>query len=238
MAIMMTSSVDTSIQLTSPLLGTGPARPQRRAMRLRRRRCGRGRGQRPAACRLGRAEPLRPAPSRVLRQARAREAQGRRPRARIMISFFMVVVLLGVGRQRASLPVSPVRMRTTCSSVADEDLAVADLAGAGRAFDGLDHTVDDGVVDRRFDLHLGQEVDDVLGAAVQLGVALLAPEALHLGHRDALHADAAECFTHFVELERLDDGSHHLHGHVSSSEVVLDAKNQPALPRFLPFGPT
>jgi hypothetical protein len=81
-----------------------------------------------------------------------------------------------------------------------------------RGLDGLDDAVDDRVVDGRFDLHLGQEVDDVLRAAVQLGVALLAAEALDLGHRDALHADGAQGFTNFVKLERLDDGSHHLHG--------------------------
>ena len=68
------------------------------------------------------------------------------------------------------------------------------------------------VGDGRLDLHLGQEVDDVLGAAVQLGVALLAAEALDLGHRDALHADGRERLAHFVELERFDDGCDQLHG--------------------------
>ena len=66
------------------------------------------------------------------------------------------------------------------------------------------------------DLHLGQEVDDVLRTAIQLGVALLAAEALHFGHRDALHADGAEGFADFVKLERLDDGGHHLHGRFSN----------------------
>src|SRR6185436_16241833 len=68
----------------------------------------------------------------------------------------------------------------------DEDLAVADLAGAGRCLDGFDHALDDRVVDRRLDLHLGQKVHHVLGAPVQLRVALLPTEALDLGHRDAL----------------------------------------------------
>src|SRR5688572_1891808 len=94
----------------------------------------------------------------------------------------------------------------------DEDLAVTDLPGARRAFDGLDHALDDGVVDRRLDLDLRQEVDDVFGAPVELGVALLSAEALDFGHGDALHADGAEGFAYLVELEGLDDGSHHLHG--------------------------
>ena len=55
------------------------------------------------------------------------------------------------------------------------------------------------------ELHLGKEIDDVLRATVQLGVASLSAETLHLGHGDALDADAAQRFLHFVELERLDD---------------------------------
>ena len=55
------------------------------------------------------------------------------------------------------------------------------------------------------DLHLGQEVDDVFGAAIELGVALLAAEALGLGDGDALQADLLQRLLHFVELERLDD---------------------------------
>ena len=41
------------------------------------------------------------------------------------------------------------------------------------------------VLDHHLDLHLGQEVDHVFGAAVELGVALLAAEALDLGHGQA-----------------------------------------------------
>ena len=68
----------------------------------------------------------------------------------------------------------------------DEDLAVADAAGARRLLDGLDGPLDQAVLDHQLDLHLGQEVDDVLGAAVELGVALLPAEALGLEHGDAL----------------------------------------------------
>ena len=69
--------------------------------------------------------------------------------------------------------------------VGDEDLAVADLAGARGLDDRLDRALDQRVADDHLDLHLGQEVDDVLGAAIELGVALLAPEALDLGHGEA-----------------------------------------------------
>src|SRR5437016_435691 len=70
-----------------------------------------------------------------------------------------------------------------------EDLAVADLAGVRRFLDRLDRLLEHFRLDRRLDLHLGQEVDDVLRAAVELGMPFLPTEALHLRHGDALHAD-------------------------------------------------
>ncbi len=54
--------------------------------------------------------------------------------------------------------------------VENEDLAVTDLAGTGGLLDGFDHLVEDAVLDRGLDLHLGQEIDNILGAPVQLGV--------------------------------------------------------------------
>ena len=62
----------------------------------------------------------------------------------------------------------------------DEDLAVSDLAGLGGTDDGLDHLVDLIVGHDDLDLHLGQEIDDVFGAALEFGVALLATETLGL----------------------------------------------------------
>jgi hypothetical protein len=38
-------------------------------------------------------------------------------------------------------------------------------------------------------------------------VAFLTTETLDLGDGDALHADGGQRLTHFVKLERLDDGS-------------------------------
>src|SRR5688572_32539788 len=88
----------------------------------------------------------------------------------------------------------------------DEDLAVADLAGARRLDDGVDGALDLGIGHHHLDLHLGQEIDHVLGAAVQLGMALLAAEALDLGDGQAGDADLGKRLAHFVELERLHDG--------------------------------
>ena len=87
--------------------------------------------------------------------------------------------------QTASSLTSPVRMRTTLLDRGDEDLAVADLAGLGGLDDRVDAALGVAVLDDDLDLHLGQEVDDVLGAAVELGVALLPAEALDLGDGQA-----------------------------------------------------
>src|ERR1043165_86399 len=93
----------------------------------------------------------------------------------------------------------------------DEDLAVADLAGIGRFLDRLDHLLEHLVLDRGLDLHFRQEIDHVLRAAVELRVALLPAEALHLRHGDSLHADRRERLAHLVELERLDDCGNEFH---------------------------
>lgn len=55
----------------------------------------------------------------------------------------------------------------------DEDLAVADLAGVGGLANGLDGLLENVVGDDGLDLELGQEVHDVFGTAVELGVTLL-----------------------------------------------------------------
>src|SRR5580704_16789757 len=60
--------------------------------------------------------------------------------------------------------------------VGDKDLAVADLAGLGGLDDGLDHLIDEIAAHRDLDAGLGHEVDHVFRAAVELGVAALAPK--------------------------------------------------------------
>src|SRR6266702_7306288 len=92
-----------------------------------------------------------------------------------------------------------------------EDLAVADLARARGLHDRLDRALDQAVGDDHFDLHLGQKIDDVLGSAIKLGVALLPTEALDLGHGQAGHADFGQRLAYFVELEWLDDRFDLLH---------------------------
>src|SRR6266702_2071455 len=95
--------------------------------------------------------------------------------------------------------------------VGHEDLAITDAPGLGRAADGVDGPLDEVVADHDLDFDLGQEVDDVLGAAIKLGMTLLTSEALGLRDRDALKSYFLERLFHLVELERLDDGFDLLH---------------------------
>src|SRR6185503_2698393 len=62
--------------------------------------------------------------------------------------------------------------------VEHEDLSVTDLAGVRGLLDRFDRAVDEVVIHRRLDLHLRQEIDDVFGAAIELGVTLLTTESL------------------------------------------------------------
>ena len=108
----------------------------------------------------------------------------------------------------------------------DEDLAVADPAGMRGGRDRLDHPIGKAILDDHFEPHLGQEIDDIFGAAIKLGMALLAAEPLGFGDGDAGHADLVKRFLHLVELERLDDGLDLLH-------VILRSAaphNNPRLP--------
>src|SRR5262249_14427666 len=73
-----------------------------------------------------------------------------------------------------------------------EDLAVAHLAGVRGLRDHLEALIELAVVDRDFHLHFRQEVDDVLGASIELCVPFLAAEALDLGNGHAVHAHLRE----------------------------------------------
>src|SRR5882757_1545382 len=94
----------------------------------------------------------------------------------------------------------------------DEDLSIADLAGLGGRHDRFDDFVDLIGRDCRLDLDLGQEAHGVFGAAIDFGVALLAPVSLDLGDGHPEHPDRGQGVAHLVKLERLDDSHDDLHG--------------------------
>ena len=74
-----------------------------------------------------------------------------------------------------------------------------------RLLDRLDRALDQRLFHHDLDLHLRQEIDNVLGPAIELRVAFLAAEALGLGHSDPLDADLVKRLLHLVKLEGFDD---------------------------------
>src|SRR5450432_4333471 len=89
--------------------------------------------------------------------------------------------------------------------VVNEDLAVADTPGLGRAPDRVDRPLDQIIPDHDLDFDLGQKVHDVFRAAIEFGVAFLPSETLGFGDGDALQSDLLKRLFHLVELEWLDD---------------------------------
>src|SRR6478609_6396608 len=204
MVIRITSSVATVIQAVSPLLGTG---------------AGAAAGAEAAAAAIGAAAAAGAGAAAGVAAALAVAAGALagvagdcaiasvlpisrpRPRPREVRSFFMSKSLSAMCWVLEGFLAGLTGPDAhDLLQVVDEDLPVADLAGAGCAFDGFDDAVHQIVGHRRLDLHLGQEVDDVFRAAIQLGVALLPSETLDLGDGDALHPDARQRFADFVEL--------------------------------------
>src|SRR3990170_251258 len=97
----------------------------------------------------------------------------------------------GAGRSAMSESVGPHLAGADPDDLVDgyhPDLPVADLARPCGLGDRVDDPLDLGVFAEHLHLHLRHEVDLVLGAAVDLGVAALAPEPLHLGGREAVDA--------------------------------------------------
>ena len=63
-----------------------------------------------------------------------------------------------------------------------------------------------------------EKIDHILRSPVELGVPLLATEALYLRHGDPLDADVVQSLLDLIELEGLDNGLDLLHGSPPSPE--------------------
>jgi hypothetical protein len=125
--------------------------------------------------------------------------------------------------------------------VGHEDFAVADAPGLGRPPDRVDRPFDQFIGYYDLDLNLGQEVHDILGAAIELGVALLSPEPLGFGNGNALQSNFLERFFDLVELEWLDDGFDFFHltppGHLRISDFRVVSTFAPGAQFFDRFFP-
>ena len=87
----------------------------------------------------------------------------------------------------------------------NENLPVPNAAGFGGLANGFNCAFNLVVIDDNFDFHLGQKVDDIFSAAIELCVTFLAAKALGFKNGDTLQAYFLESFLHFVELEWFDD---------------------------------
>ena len=143
--------------------------------------------------------------------------------------------------QRASVSVSPVRMRTAFSMSQTKILPSPIFSVRAAAEDGLDSALGQIVGDDDFDLHLRQELHGVFGTAVDLGLALLPAEPLDLGDGHSLYAKRGQGLADIVQFERLDNRGNHFHGpdllDPSASNVSIPAhrtpKGAPAMSRAL-----
>jgi hypothetical protein len=95
--------------------------------------------------------------------------------------------------------------------IAHKNLAITNLACAGRRLDGFQGSWREVISNNQFDLDLRQKINNVFGPAVKFRVAFLAAISLGLQHGHALYADFLKGFLHFVELKGFDDGFDFFH---------------------------
>src|SRR5580692_11856817 len=76
--------------------------------------------------------------------------------------------------------------------VRDEDFAVADPPGLGGATDRLNGFFNHVIAEHNLDLHLGEKIDNIFSAAIELGVPFLAPKSLGLGDCNSLKTNFLE----------------------------------------------
>ena len=93
----------------------------------------------------------------------------------------------------------------------DPDLAVTDASGLAGLDDHLDDVIHVGVIQENLEPNLGDQVDGVLRASVDLGVALLPAVAAGLADGHAMDPEGLQSRPHVVQLERLDNCGDELH---------------------------
>ena len=104
-------------------------------------------------------------------------------------------------------------------NVSDKDFSVPDFAGVGSGSYRFNDGINKVFADDSFELHLGQEVDNIFRTAVEFGVAFLTTEAFDLGHGDTADAYHAECIANLIQQERFDNRSDFLQLICSGSAV-------------------
>ena len=87
----------------------------------------------------------------------------------------------------------------------NENLAVTDFTGLGGPNHFADRFFDHIIGQNNLDLHFGEEIDRILAAAIDLGVAFLPSESFDFGDRHSLDTKLGQSFFNLLEFERLND---------------------------------
>src|SRR6266487_3660768 len=207
MVIIRTSATEASIQAVSPEFGVHFSRTGGLAVPSHAGGAASAAGAAAGAAGAG----VGACASEAFTNAKLSKAARRKPQARAMSpargDFRKVMVWLlsieeGAGSKRRLVGFAGADAHRVLETE-HEDLAVADLAGLGRAGDGFGDFVDLVSGDRDFDLELGQEAHGIFGAPIDFGMALLA--AIPLDFSDG------QPVADLVELEWLDDGHDEFH---------------------------
>src|SRR5262249_18378660 len=128
-------------------------------------------------------------------------------------------------------PVLPCADPNDVLQCGDEHLSIADDSGARRFDDCVDGAVDELVRDGHGYQHLGYEVDLILRASIDLGMALLAAEAFGFYGCQAGHTEGDQSSFEFVQLVGPDHGVNTLHRSRTpsgrSAEAALNVSREP-----------
>src|SRR5450756_2278842 len=137
----------------------------------------------------------------------------------------------------------PVLTRADPSDVVDgdgPDLAITDLARLGRPDDRIGHPRSLFSRDQHLDPNLRNQVDRVLGTAVDLRVTPLTAVAARFAHGDAVDPGGFERRLHLVQTVWLDDSRDQLHAFTSmvAREPMVSYAVSPWIARSTPLTST
>jgi tRNA-(ms[2]io[6]A)-hydroxylase len=98
--------------------------------------------------------------------------------------------------------------------IGNKNLAVTHFTGSRSTNDRLDGSLGKLITHGYLDFRFRQEVDNVLGAAIQLGMPALAAKAFDFCHGHAVNADFAQSIAHIVKPKWFYDCCNQLHSGV------------------------
>jgi hypothetical protein len=202
--------VETIIQEVSPLFGTGAGAATGAASAAA---AGAAAGAAASAGADAAATGASAAGAAVWAKAKVPAVNKPRPKARDTSSFFIFGLSFCLQRFFAGFAGTNTH---NLFDVIDKNLAIADFSGARCTFNGFNHTLNQRIINCRFNFHFRQKIDNVLCTAIQLCMALLASEAFDFSDSYALYTNAGQGFTHLIELERFNDGRYEFHGFTSA----------------------